>query len=77
MILLDAPAQLRIFIWQRQGRRGAWAPHVVTTTRAVPEPGEFLETNAGLIRVRHIGASVTLGDEGFRLWGEIVPAPPR
>jgi hypothetical protein len=77
VIRLDNPAQLRIFVWQRQGRRGAWAQHMAVLTHHIPEPGEFLETGAALIRVRHIGVSVVLGDEGFRLWGEIVTAPPR
>jgi hypothetical protein len=77
LLLLDAPAQVRVFVWQRQGRRGAWAPPIPVALREIPEPDEYLQLTAGLIRVRHLGVSAALGDEGLLLWGEIVTAPPR
>jgi hypothetical protein len=78
MRVLPTPAPMLLRAWQRSGRDAGWSNHMVIASRYLPDPGDYLDLGRDqCLRVRHVAASVELGNDQLIVYGHLVARPPK
>lgn len=74
MRVLASPVPMLLRAWDRSG----WRDVMAVRAAYLPDPGDFVEFGQGqCLRVRHLAADVSLGNEQIVVYGHLVGRPPR